>query len=239
MARDLIRWEGLLVGGSSGAAMVGAIRAILRRPHMNTPGHRVVVLLPDGLRNYLSKFASDEWMLARGFSLNNNPENDDGRDLNELFHQHVQLPWIKVTSVPEHTLLKDIVFEENGPDLIAVTTTNADETAKRLEIKGVLRPHQLLKRIILTNLPPENNQKDTCHKGGEECGDTMKVSQLADTDIIVPDDSNLSLGQASRLVSTGRPVLRLSQCSNDAQNASGVEVLDEKKLFAILVQFKQ
>ena len=30
-------------------------------------GQRCVVLLPDNIRNYLTKFVSDQWMEARGF----------------------------------------------------------------------------------------------------------------------------------------------------------------------------
>ena len=51
MARRLIREEGLLCGGSSGAAMAGALRAA----RVLGPGQRCVVLLADGVRNYMSK----------------------------------------------------------------------------------------------------------------------------------------------------------------------------------------
>ena len=65
MSRRLIREEGLLCGGSSGAAVVGAIAAAkaagLKR------GQRVVVLLADSLRNYLSKFVNDDYMWRLGF----------------------------------------------------------------------------------------------------------------------------------------------------------------------------
>lgn len=52
MARRLIREEGLLVGGSSGTALVGALRAAksLREDQV------CVVLLPDSVRNYMTKF---------------------------------------------------------------------------------------------------------------------------------------------------------------------------------------
>jgi cystathionine beta-synthase len=58
LARLLHKKEGLLVGGSSGAAMVGVRRAAARLG----PGQRCVVLLPDSIRNYLTKFVDDEWM---------------------------------------------------------------------------------------------------------------------------------------------------------------------------------
>ncbi len=63
VARQLIRQEGLLVGGSSGAAVWAAMQ-ICREM---TAGQRVVVLLPDSIRNYMSKFASDSWMRQHGY----------------------------------------------------------------------------------------------------------------------------------------------------------------------------
>jgi len=63
-ARQLIRQEGLLCGGSSGAA-AWAAKKICRDMK---PGQRVVVILPDSIRNYLSKFAHDAWMRQNGFA---------------------------------------------------------------------------------------------------------------------------------------------------------------------------
>lgn len=57
-ARQLIREEGLLVGGSSGAAMWAALQAAKTL----SKGQRCLVILPDSIRNYMSKFASDNWM---------------------------------------------------------------------------------------------------------------------------------------------------------------------------------
>ncbi|KAM5356779.1 hypothetical protein ACJ41O_003425 [Fusarium nematophilum] len=60
LARRLISEEGLLVGGSSGAAMVAMVLAV--RDFDFKEGDAVVVVMPDGIRNYLSKFADDEWL---------------------------------------------------------------------------------------------------------------------------------------------------------------------------------
>lgn len=62
-ARRLIREEGLLVGGSSG----GAVWAALQAAKQLKKGQICVVVLPDGIRNYLSKFVDDAWMRAQGF----------------------------------------------------------------------------------------------------------------------------------------------------------------------------
>lgn len=63
MARRLIREEGLLVGGSSGTAVFAALNVAKRL----SAGQRCLVILPDGIRNYMSKFADDHWMRANGF----------------------------------------------------------------------------------------------------------------------------------------------------------------------------
>uniref|UniRef100_A0A8B9JME3 Cystathionine beta-synthase n=1 Tax=Astyanax mexicanus TaxID=7994 RepID=A0A8B9JME3_ASTMX len=63
MARMLIRDEGLLCGGSSGTAMAAAVKAAKELKE----GQRCVVILPDSIRNYMSKFLSDKWMFQKGF----------------------------------------------------------------------------------------------------------------------------------------------------------------------------
>ena len=63
VARQLIRQEGLLVGGSCGAAVWAAMQVSRELG----PGKRVVALLADSIRNYLSKFVDDRWMRQNGF----------------------------------------------------------------------------------------------------------------------------------------------------------------------------
>lgn len=63
MARRLIREEGLLVGGSSGAVVCGALQAA----QSLQAGQKCLVILPDSVRNYMTKFATDEWMQEHDF----------------------------------------------------------------------------------------------------------------------------------------------------------------------------
>jgi cystathionine beta-synthase len=63
MARRLAREEGILAGGSSGAAVHVAVEVAREMG----PGKVVVVPLPDGGRAYISKFFDDDWMRANGF----------------------------------------------------------------------------------------------------------------------------------------------------------------------------
>jgi len=64
MTRRLALEEGILVGGSSGMAVVAALRAAKSLGADDV----VVVLLPDGGRGYLGKIFNDGWMRSYGFS---------------------------------------------------------------------------------------------------------------------------------------------------------------------------
>jgi len=63
MARRLIVEEGLLIGGSSGSAVWGALQAakILKK------GEKCLIILPDSIRNYLSRFVDVKWMQEHKF----------------------------------------------------------------------------------------------------------------------------------------------------------------------------
>ena len=65
MARRIMKEEGMLVGGSSGAALTGAIEAC---KHFGLgPKQRCVVIFADSIRNYLTKFLSDDWLMERRY----------------------------------------------------------------------------------------------------------------------------------------------------------------------------
>ena len=61
MARRMIREEGLLCGGSSGASMSIAVEMAKTLK----PGQKCVALLPDSVRNYMTKFLNDQWLAER------------------------------------------------------------------------------------------------------------------------------------------------------------------------------
>ena len=65
MARRLIKEEGLLCGGSCGATMVAALQAA----SILESGQNCLVILADSIRNYMTKFPSDNWMNENGFKV--------------------------------------------------------------------------------------------------------------------------------------------------------------------------
>lgn len=64
MTRRLANEEGLLLGGSSGMAVVAALRAARNLGEDDV----VVVIAPDGGRGYLAKIFNDDWMMQQGFT---------------------------------------------------------------------------------------------------------------------------------------------------------------------------
>jgi len=62
-ARRLIRTEGILGGGSSGSAVWATLKVAARMK----AGQRVLTILPDSIRNYMTKFVDPTWMRENRF----------------------------------------------------------------------------------------------------------------------------------------------------------------------------
>jgi cystathionine beta-synthase len=73
MTRELVRNEGLYVGGSCGAAVAGALkyaRQTQKQQGVSREGNQrpnILVILADSASRYLSKIFNDEWMRENGF----------------------------------------------------------------------------------------------------------------------------------------------------------------------------
>ena len=63
LAKKIILEEGILCGGSSGSAVYAGLQEAKRLKK----GQNCVIILPDGIRNYMSKFLNDDWMKSKGF----------------------------------------------------------------------------------------------------------------------------------------------------------------------------
>ncbi len=101
MTRRLAREEGILVGGSSGMAVVAAAQVAEREG----PDTLIVVILPDGGRGYLSKVFSDEWLSSYGF---------------------LRTP---LTGEPSHLNVGEILRQKSG-DIPALVHTHPSETIR-------------------------------------------------------------------------------------------------------------
>lgn len=63
LARELVQKEGILAGGSSGAAMFATLQVAKSLDENQT----IVVLFPDTGKNYLSRIYDNDWMIEKGF----------------------------------------------------------------------------------------------------------------------------------------------------------------------------
>lgn len=61
----MIREEGMLCGGTSGAVLWAAID--YAKKNNLDENHRLVIVAPDNIRNYITKFVSIPWMCGFGF----------------------------------------------------------------------------------------------------------------------------------------------------------------------------
>jgi cystathionine beta-synthase len=141
IARSLARREGILVGGSSGTAVAGALKYARRL----TGEHLVVALCADTGRNYLSKLYDDEWLRANNLEWHVQPAQSIGdllrtrgdRELVTVSPEATvesaiqlmqsagisQLPVLEhgkpVGSVQEVTLAR-VLHDQNDPDRVTV-----------------------------------------------------------------------------------------------------------------------
>lgn len=114
MARRMAREEGLLVGGSAGTAVAGAIKYARRLE----PGKVIVVLLPDTGRNYLSKLFSDTWMQENGFL--QKPERQ--ATAGDLLRAKRDLPALITVSTEETANKALLIMEQYGISQLPVIT---------------------------------------------------------------------------------------------------------------------
>jgi cystathionine beta-synthase len=133
MTRELVRQEGLFVGGSSGAAVAGAIKYA----EMSKRKENILVLLPDGAQKYLSKIFDDKWMRENGFL----DEPDPLGTVAELLRS--QKPRVLITTRKGETVRAVIgLMRDNGVSQMPVLETEGGRLA------GIVTEVDLLKHLV-------------------------------------------------------------------------------------------
>ena len=137
MARRITREEGILVGGSSGTAVVAAVEVARELG----PDDVVVVILPDTGRNYLSKLYSDTWLLQYG--LTDRPEIVRVEEVLEA--KHGELP--PVVTVNAHDRVRQAIdaLQRYSISQAPVVREPSMDVA---QFVGSIRERELLDRIF-------------------------------------------------------------------------------------------
>jgi len=136
MSRKLIREEGLLCGGSCGAAVSSAMLAAKDLKE----GQRCVVVLADGLRNYMTKFLSDQWMIERELldDVNDESKNHWWSEL-KVSTMNLEAP---LTVDPSVTCQEAIdIMKREGFDQLPVAEADGS-------IKGMVTLGSLMTRLV-------------------------------------------------------------------------------------------
>ncbi|MFL4473217.1 cystathionine beta-synthase [Paeniglutamicibacter sp. MACA_103] len=138
MTRRLAKEEGLLVGGSSGMAVVAALQAAKDLPADAV----VVVILPDGGRGYLGKIFNDSWMRSYGF-LRDDTADTVGQllsakpsDLPDLVHTHM------------NETVRDAVAIMNEYGVSALPVLSAEPPVRIGEVRGYIDERTLTDKLF-------------------------------------------------------------------------------------------
>ncbi|XP_063249183.1 cystathionine beta-synthase-like protein isoform X2 [Prinia subflava] len=151
LARMMIREEGLLCGGSSGSAMSVAVKAAKELKE----GQRCVVICPDSIRNYMSKFLSDKWMIQKGFM----KEEDLG---NKPWWWNISIQELSLsaplTVLPTVTCAKTVeILREKGFDQVPVVDDSG-------VILGMVTLGNMLSSLLAGKVKPSDEVRKVIYK---------------------------------------------------------------------------
>jgi cystathionine beta-synthase len=138
MARAVTRQEGILIGGSGGAAVHAALEVARS---IDDPSVTVVVLLPDSGRQYLSKLYSDTWMRQYGFL-----EGPDVVTVEEVLSaKGTELP--PLITVQAHDKVRQAVDVLQAHSISQAPVVR-EPTADVSQFVGSIRDRELLERVF-------------------------------------------------------------------------------------------
>ncbi|AAS54501.2 AGR012Cp [Eremothecium gossypii ATCC 10895] len=142
-ARQLISNEGTLVGGSSGSAFAALVEYCNAHPEL-TEDDVLVVIFPDSIRSYLTKFVDNEWLKS------NNLWDDEivaplAKNEEDAFNGATvkDLQLRPVVAVSETAAVSEVVkiLKDNGFDQLPVLAENSKK------LVGLVTLSQLLKKL--------------------------------------------------------------------------------------------
>jgi cystathionine beta-synthase len=192
MTRRLALEEGILVGGSSGMAVVAALRAAKDLPADAV----VVVLLPDGGRGYLGKIFNDGWMRSYGFS--NAPAGHTVADL--LQSKTGALP--EFVYVHPNDTVRDAIETMTAASVSQLLVLAAKPPVVMGEVLGAVDERSLMSRVF-------SGEAQLTDKVGSIVGDSLTLigvnepvgsarAAFADHDALLVTDGGKPLGVITR-----------------------------------------
>lgn len=150
LARRIIREEGILVGGSSGSALQAALQVGKDLTEEDT----LVVVFPDSIRSYLSKFADDEWMKTNGFEVEENnkaaTQTDDFLSLKTIRDLVADKPPVVTVTLADTVGKTFELLQSNGFDQLPVLSLNG-------KLIGLITLSKILKSLSTKKVQVTNS----------------------------------------------------------------------------------
>jgi cystathionine beta-synthase len=140
-ARRIVKEEGLLVGESCGTA----IYAALEIGRGLKADDLVVVILPDGGRNYLSKLYNDSWMLENGFIERPGTQARIGQVLSQKQRAEPHMP--DLVAIETHAKVGRAIEVLQHFGISQLPVAKGDRPEDLAEIVGSIRERSLLDRV--------------------------------------------------------------------------------------------
>ncbi|KAG5683862.1 hypothetical protein PVAND_013124 [Polypedilum vanderplanki] len=212
MARRLIAEEGFLCGGSSGAAMSCAIAAAKDL----TEDQTCVVILPDNIRNYMTKFVVDNWLEARDLKNSVNTQDHPWWD-NQVSNLHLRPP----LTVTENVTCQEVIDIMKNEDIDQIPVIDSNGNAK-----GMATINYLVNRMLNFGLKSSDKIDKAVFK---------KFSKVA---------LDTSLGRLSRILEKD-PYVLVTQKQKEYANGETITreiiigIITQRDLLNYVMKFQQ
>jgi cystathionine beta-synthase len=142
MARRLAREEGILAGGSGGTS----VWAMLEIAKQLEPGARILTMIPDSGRNYLSKFYDDNWMLDHGFLERRIPAPTVEQVLRSKATEEPHIP--ELITIGSHQKVGEAINLMQRYSISQLPVIRDGEVESLADVIGALHDRDLLDRVF-------------------------------------------------------------------------------------------
>jgi len=142
VARRLAREEGILAGGSGGTSVYAALEVARRFG----PGARILTMIPDSGRSYLSKFYDDKWMLEHGFVEREAPAPTVEQVLRSKRVEEAEVP--ELVTIASHQKVGEAIDMMQRYSISQLPVVRDGAVSSLADVIGSLHDRDLLERVF-------------------------------------------------------------------------------------------
>jgi len=142
VARRLAREEGILAGGSGGTSVYAALEVARRFG----PEARILTMIPDSGRSYLSKFYDDKWMLEHGFVEREAPAPTVEQVLRAKHYEETDVP--DLVTIASHQKVGEAIDVMQRYSISQLPVVRDGEVSSLADVIGSLHDRDLLERVF-------------------------------------------------------------------------------------------